>query len=203
MDAILSFMRHAITILALGLTAAVSAVADIDLTPRFMVIGGGLVNRAYFADGNKQYAVTLDSETKLSADEGGALFKFTNITQATMRLRRSPIAKPPAFDAESLPEYTKAAAALLPGAAEEVTLESQADNVLPINRWKSCRFVYTYRLGGVAFEESITFLNLDSGDQIVVQTGSQRKDFPAVAERADDIIRRWHQVQPGDEVGLN
>ncbi len=177
--------------------------ADLDLTPRYESFAGGTLRRAYFADGAKHFAVSLDSETTLSSDERGPVFRFANIPQAAMALRRSPFATPPSFDAVSLPDYAKAAAKFLPAAAESIATELPVMNIFPINQWKSCRLVFNYKVGGAAYTESITFLVLESGQQIVIQSGSRAKDFAATAARADDIIRRWHEVLPGDEKGAN
>lgn len=184
------------------LVHAISANAQLDLKPHYFK-AGGIVGRAYFADGDKKYAVTLDSETQLSEADGGALFRFTNVPQATMLLRNTPLPKVLPFDAASLPEYLKAAQALLPHLAEEVTLDAQAANVLPINKWRTYRFVFSYLIAGSQVKESITFLNLDDGQQIVVQTGSRKNAFDGIASRADDIIRRWHEMLPGSENELN
>ena len=184
------------------LAHAISANAQLDLRPHYFK-AGGIIGRAYFADGDKKYAVTLDSETQLSEADGGALFRFTNVPQATMLLRNTPLPKVLTFDEASLPEYLKAAQALLPRLAVEATLDAQAANVLPINKWRTYRFVFSYQIAGSQVKESITFLNLDDGQQIVVQTGSRKNAFDGIASRADDIIRRWHEMLPGSENELN
>lgn len=196
-------MKRLLSVLAPGLLALLPVHADVDLTPHFQSIAGGLINRAYFADGQKQFAVTIDGETTLAADHGGAIFRFTNVAQASMTFQPSPFKNPPTFTPEFLPDYTKVAQKMLPASAEGVELASEAANVLPINKWQSYRFIFTYHIGALGFQESVTFLNLDSGQQIVIRTGSHRKDFPNVAQRADDTLRRWHEVQPGDEIGAN
>ena len=197
-------MSPRLPLLTIALVAglAITATAELDLKPHY-TNAGGLVRRAYFADGEKKYAVTLDSGTQLSEADNGALFRFTNVPQATMLLRRTPLPKVLPFDAESLPAYTKAAQALLPASAEDVVIEAQKANVLPINKWHTYRFVFTYRIGSGQMKESITFLNLDDGQQIVVQTGSRLATFEGIAARADDIIRRWHEMLPGSENELN
>jgi hypothetical protein len=185
---------------ALPLTPAQAA---LDLTPNFVRIGNGMITRAQFVDGDKKYAVTLDKETRLAAEDKGATFRFTGIPQASMKLRPSPLPKILPFEPEGLVEYQKAALALLPVSAEKPVLESQEPNVWPINEWKSHRFVFTYTIAGASFRESITFLTLNAGQQIVVQTGGQQANFDAIAQRAEKIIRRWHEVLPGDDEGRN
>jgi hypothetical protein len=192
-----------LALLALIAIAAVPVHAEIDLKPRVEITGGGLLERVFFSDGPTNFAVTLDGETKVSSEEGQALFRFTPFSQATMRLRLTPMKQPLPFDEKNLAEYVKAAEALLPGLAEGRELTWQGDNVLPVNGWQSHRFLYTYQVGGVSYEESITFLTLENGQQMVIQTGAQRKDFTTVLARADDMFRRWHEVLPGDEKGAN
>jgi hypothetical protein len=196
-------MKLSTHLLALSLFASLPAVAEVDLTPRFVKIGGNLIHRAYFADGDKQYSMTIDGDTEISGENGEAVFRFTNVSEATMTLRRTPFPKPAPFSVEALVDYAKAAEAMLPRAAEGTELAWQGENVFPINQWKSYRFTYRYRIGGLGFEESITYLVLDSGQQIVIQTGSQRKDFANISQRADDTVRRWNLVEPGDEKGEN
>ena len=186
----------------LGLVAG-PARAELDLTPRRLLTGGGLVERIYFADGNTKFAVTLDGETKVTPAEGGALFRFTTFSQASMRLGKTPLEKHPPFDEASLPDYTKAAAALLPASAEKPELLWQGPGALPVNHWQTYRFLYRYHVAGLLYRESITFLTLESGQQIVIHTGAQSKDFDVIAARADDMIRRWHEVLPGDDQGAN
>jgi hypothetical protein len=195
-------MRFLLPIILLA-SALVSVRAELDLRPKRTNVGNGLIQRAYFTDGNKQFSVTIDGLTELDESEGGALFRFTNLSQATMRLQKSPFAKPLPFDDASLPLYAKAASEMLPKNSQELVLIRQTPNVLPVNRWKSYRFEYRHQIGGVTFCESITFLNFDPNVQIVIRTGCRDKDFPAVSSRADDIIRRWDEVQPNDEQGLN
>ena len=195
-------MRLPLPYIALLIGLTLSAKAQLDLRPHYFK-AGGIIGRAYFADGEKKYAVTLDPETQLSEAENGALFRFVNVPQASMLLRKTPLAKVLPFDAASLPEYLKAAQALLPRLAVEATLDAQAANVLPINKWRTYRFVFSYQIAGSQVKESITFLNLDDGQQIVVQTGSRKNAFDGIASRADDIIRRWHEMLPGSENELN
>ena len=186
--------------LLLGLT--LSAKAQLDLRPHTLS-EDGLVPRAYFADGKKIYAVTIDSETQLSEAENGTLFRFINVPQATMLVRPSPFANILPFDSKSLPVYLKAAKALLPGNSEDTILEAQTPDPLPINGWRSYRFVVTYTIANSQMQDSFTFLNLPGGQQILVQTSARLNFFKAISARADDIIRRWHEVSPDSENELN
>lgn len=195
-------MRLPLPCIALLIGLTLSAKAQIDLRPHYFK-AGGIIGRAYFADGDKKYALTLDSETELSETNDGALFRFTNVPQATMLLRHTPLDKQLPFDTASLIIYLKAAKALLPQGSEDAILEAQIANPLPINQWRSYRFVLSYTISNSQMRDSFTFLNLDDGQQILVQTSSRLSFFKAISERADDIIRRWHEVLPGSENEVN
>lgn len=125
------------------------SVSAIDLVPHYIstTADGVVIRRPYFADGKKKYSVKIDSETKLTEFEGGALFRFDKFPDATMRMRLSPVANPAPFTPESLEHYQQVARSLLPAGAEEIALAESASNPLPINNWQSHRLTFSYRAG--------------------------------------------------------
>jgi hypothetical protein len=181
-------------LLALG---ALSASA-LELSPRFMnmTADGITIRRPYFADGSKKYSVTLNGETELIPYEDGALFRFVKLNHAEMRLRPSSFSVETKFEGEALERYQEAARKLLPQYAEEVVLEQQTPNPLTMNDWKSHRFIYKYKTTAGEIRESITFLNITPNAQVIVQVYAMDKDFVDASERAYDIIRRWHELNP-------
>lgn len=160
---------------------------------------GVVVRRPYFNDGDKKYAVKLDSETKLTGADGGALFEFEKFAGATMRLRQSPVRGRLELTNESLPSFLEAAKSLLPPGAEEVALVETTPNPLPINNWQSYRFTFSYKALNEKRRQSVTFLDLKPGEQIIIQTTSNERDFAQISARAFNIIRRWHEVVPEDQ----
>ena len=120
-----------------------------------------------------------------------------------MLLRNTPLPKVLPFDSASLPAYLKAAKALLPAGAEDTILEAQGADPLPINGWRSYRFAISYTIANTQMRDCLTFLNVSGGQQIVVQTSARLNFFKAIVARADDIIRRWHEVLPGSENEVN
>jgi len=177
----------------------------LDLTPHYVttVVDGIPIRRPCFVDGDKKYAVTVDGETQLTGYEGSAIFNFSKFPRAVMRLAPSPLKPEIAFEGEPLERYRAAAFGSLLNGAEAPVLESEMSNVLPINQWTSQRFTFAYRFTGAPMRESVTFLNLDGKQQIVLQIRAREADFATVAARAEDIIRRWHEVVPGTESAGN
>jgi len=197
-------MKHLVlsSFLLLGLAARAAA---LDLTPQIVttLVGDYEVRRACFLDGSKKYAVTLDGETELTGHSGTAIFNFSKFPRAVMRVTHSPLKPEVVFEGETLDEYRTAATGLLPRGAEQPVLEKEDADVLPVNQWTSRRFTFVYRFIGTAMRESVTFLNFDGKQQLVLQTRALAADFAAVSARADDIIRRWHEFRPQEAVEGN
>jgi hypothetical protein len=183
---------------------ALSASA-IDLVPHYIstTADGVVIRRPYFADGKKKYSVKIDSETKLTAFEDGALFRFEKFPDAAMRLRLSPISTPGPFGPEKLEHYQQVARGLLPAGAEEIALTESALDPLPINGWQSYRVTFSYRAATEPRRQSIIFLNLKPTEQILVQTDSAERSFNEVSARVFNIVRRWHEIAPEDEQPYN
>jgi hypothetical protein len=196
-----SFLTTSIALLLL----AAQATSGLILTPRLITLdlGGRPVRRAYFMDGEKKFAVTMDNETELTPHGDGALFCFTRLPLATVELRRSPIKAGTGFLQENISEYAKVARQFLAATAEVWPEAPIVFDPLPINGWKSCRFNFFYHVGGSPVRADVTFIDLNEKDQIVVITGGTANNYASVRSRSDDIIRRWHEVTPEEERGLN
>lgn len=190
-------MKHPVlsSLCLLGLAASAAA---LDLTPQIVttLVGNYEVRRACFLDGDKKYAVSLDGETELTGHSGMALFNFSKFPRAVMRMASSPLKPEVSFDGENLDQYRAAATRLLLQGAEQAVLEREDAGVLPVNQWTSRRFTFVYRFTGTVMRESVTFLNFDGKQQLVLQTRALEADFAAISARADDIIRRWHEFRP-------
>ena len=187
------------------LLVAGSALADVDLSPKFFTtkLGNFTLLRPYFVEGDKKWGLSIDGETEVSEDNGGPVFRFSTIPQATVHWSRSPAPATTGFSPEALPGYLKLAQSMLGNGAREITNEPPALNVLPIEDWRSFRVVFTYTVGGTLARKSVTFVNISATQQIVIVADARQKDFAEVARRSDDLIRQWHLVQPGEEQGIN
>lgn len=200
-------VRAALPLLAAvaSLATAGAAHADLDLTPRYKAIdlGGAVIQRIYFSDGNKHFAVTINADMEVGAAGGGATFRFKTIPLADMSLRPSPMPATVPFSPERLPEYRRIAREQLGRNAEILKEEQPEMDVLPVNGWTSLRVNFTTRQAGLAFKTDVTFLNVSKSQQIIIVTSSKEGNFLDVRSRAHKIMNRWHQVLPGDELGLN
>lgn len=176
-----------------------------DLTPHFIDQNrdGVMIRCPFFTDGSRKFGIRIDAETKLSAFEGGALFRFDKMPEASMRLRRSPVFAETGFGSETFAGYQQAARSFLPPGATEVALVENEANPLPINHWSSLRITYFYQIANQAHRQSATFLNLKPTEQIVVQTTADERNFEDVSNRAFGIVRRWHEILPEEAEPFN
>ena len=178
------------------------SVKALDLSPHFAAVesdGVSLCN-PYFTDADKKFGLILNMETQLIPYEDGALFKFIKLDHAEMRLRHSPLGVELKFGPDTVAAYEQAARSLLPQLAEGVVLEKEINDPLPMNAWKSHRFLFKYTMRAFPMRESITFLNILPTEQVVVQVYAREQQFENAAWRADDIIRRWYELEPSKKV---
>ena len=180
----------------LFLAASALPAFALDLSPQFVttVEDGKAYRRPYFSDGDKKYTVSLDTETELTADADGALFRFVKFSRADMRLRPSPLSVDVKIEPGNQEQYESAARKLLPVGAKDIVLDQVTSNPEAISGWTSVCFTFHYSASGTEVRESVTFMNLLPKTQVVVQTSSTTKDFAEATFRAFDTIRRWREL---------
>ena len=178
-----------------------SAPAAIDLTPRYIDVfaEGVTFHRLYFTDGDKKFLVSLNHETEVSAESGGVLFRFPKYPDITFVMARSRLSPDDKFEGATLDRYRESARRLLPLKARASEIKEEVTNPFPINDWKSYRIVMTAEMGPVHYMQSVTFLNLNDTDQIVLITGAPERDFEEASVRSFRIVRTWQEMLPGDE----
>lgn len=196
---------RAIPLSAILLAGLAFTAGATDLVPHYLstMTEGVVIRRPYFADGAKKFGIKLDSETKLIAFEGGALFRFEKFGDASMRLRPSPVPAQTEFGAETFAKYCEAARAFLPPNAIDVQLLGSETNPYPINNWQSLQVNFSYRAANQMRRQSVTFLDLKPTEQIVIQTAANEADFDEISARAFNIVRRWHEIAPEEEEPFN
>jgi hypothetical protein len=190
------------TALALaGLLSLELQALAVDLTPRFIdtFIDGITIRRLYFADGDRKIGVSLDQETTIEQGNGGVVFRFEKLPDATFLIKNSPMTPDQVFEGVSLERYREAARRLLPPGAKNVKALDETADTLPVNRWTSRRFSYICDSGETPMAISVTFLNLNSQDQLILVTTATERNFADAADRSFHIIRTWQPLLPMDE----
>lgn len=191
----------AVTVLGLWWSISLPAFA-VDLTPRYIdtFIDGHASRRLYFADGEKKIGVSLDGETRVEASAGGVVFRFTKFSDITFLVKPSPMTPDQPFEGIALERYREAARRLLPPGSKNVKALEELPDPLPINRWTGRRFLYSCEGVDAIVMMSVTFLNLNADDQLILVTTASERNFEEAAERSFQVIRTWQELLPGDEV---
>ncbi len=178
------------------------AAMAVDLTPRYIdtFIDGQTARRLYFADGEKKIGLSLDHETRVEAAAGGAVFRFGKFDDVTFLVKPSPMTPDQPFEGIALERYREASRRLLPPGAKNVKALEETPDPLPINRWTGRRFLYSCDVSEAVVMMSVTFLNLNEEDQLLLVTTASERNFTEAAERSFQVIRTWQELLPGDEV---
>lgn len=198
-----SSMHRAACSLAMGFATlffAPLAPAGIDLTPRYIdtFVEGTTLHRLYFSDGEKKFVLSLNRETEVTPDSGGALFRFPKVPDATFLVVRSRQSPDDKFEGPALDRYRESAKRLLPVLARGTAIREEILNPFPINDWKSYRIVLSFDIGAIQYRQSVTFLNLNDTDQIALITSAPEPDFDEAAHRSFQIFRTWQEMLPSD-----
>lgn len=176
------------------------ALAGIDLTPRFTdtFIDGTVFRRLYFSDGEKKFVLSLNRETEVTPDSGGALFRFPKVPTATFLVVRSRLSPTDKFEGAALERYRESAKRLLPVQGRGSAIREEIVDPFPINDWKSYRIILTFDIGAARHIQSVTFLNLNETDQVALITSAPESDFEEAAHRSHQIFRTWQEMLPSD-----
>lgn len=198
------FVGRAVRCSALAFAALLCpqlATAGIDLTPRYIdtYLEGVVFHRLYFTDGEKKFVLSLNRETEVTPDSGGALFRFPKVPDATFLVIRSRLSPTDKFEGATLERYRESAKRLVPVSGRGSAIREEISNPFPINNWVSHRIILTYEIGAVKHVQSVTFLNLNETDQVALITSAPEKDFEEAAHRSHQIFRTWQPMLPGDE----
>ena len=186
-----------LSLLALPLFQA----SAIDLTPRWIdtSIDGVPRHQLYFADGTKKFMLSIDRETDVSPRFGGVDFTFPKLPDIDFIVVPSRFTPDVPFDEARLIEYREAARKLLPARARGAEITEEVANPIPINKWTSFRMTLRFTMDSRACLQTVTFLNLNERDQIVLVVSAPQRDWNEAGERSWQIVRSWQEMLPGDE----
>lgn len=182
------------------LAAAVPALA-LDLTPRFVNrrVNGRPQAIPTFADGETRYTVTLPrGVTAAAASQGETAFYLHDTADASIILKSSPFTPPPPFEEAALASYRKHAMETVPAGATEAELKEETANPLPFSDWSSRRYTLAYKLPGRSFTQTVTFVTVAPGKQILAITAAPSAKFEQAATVTWQLLRSW-RVLPANE----
>jgi hypothetical protein len=182
----------------------VTVASAIDFTPRYAesVQDGFPVKRLYFSDQAQRIYLSIPNNWRATGDGQRGTFTPGNLTQASIVLENSPITARVPFDEKGLEMYRKAASDLLPPGANEVQIDFERTNEIPINGWTSFEMGFSYRAYGQLFSKTVLFVNLDKENQLRFRVEARRESFEKFYSQARAALGSWFAPSPELEAAL-
>lgn len=175
----------------------------LTLQPQEIVAGkdGPPVRRYFFQDEGKRLLFRIDGKTSVSGSATQAVFHFSDILNATTRLSKSGMTPQIPFDEKNLEQYRTVARGYLSGQATDVQIVEELPDAIPINGWASHQIVFSYKILGAPFRQSVTFLNYSATQQLVFDVASPDVDYDKAYTRSYHVLNSFSDYVPNAETG--
>lgn len=175
----------------------------LNLQPQEVTIenDGPPVRRYFFVDESKKILFRIDGRMSVSGSATQAVFHFSDIRNATMRLTRSAIKPEIGFDEKNLELYRSAARGFVPAQANDVQIAEERTDAIPINGWTNHQFVMSYKLFGVLYRQSVTFFNYSLTEQLVFDVVSEANDYEKAYARGYSVLNSFSDYVPARDAG--
>lgn len=169
----------------------------LDLTPRPIATAfkNLRVNRYFFEDSGKRMGFRIDNKMTVKGTSGSATFEFEDLKNASLKILRSAKSPETLFGEKDLESYRADARALLPESATDVQLEQENGGAIAINGWTSYQFVFTYKSFGSVYRRSVTFVNYDKVEQLIVDVSATSLEFDRVYLRSYQVLNSLSELR--------
>jgi hypothetical protein len=176
--------------LFLSVAACLCTAHALNLQPREVTVENDSppVRRYFFQGEGKRLLFRIDGNMSVNGSADEAVFRFSDIHDATMKLSRSGLKPQIPFDEKNLKLYRDAAQSYVPPQATEVQITAENSNAVSINDWVNHQFVLTYKLFGFPYRESIAFFNYSSTEQLVFDVRSPDPDYAKTYARSYSVL---------------
>jgi hypothetical protein len=175
----------------------------LTLQPREILVekDGPPVRRYFFQDEGKRLLFRIDGKMSVRGSANQAVFGFSDIHDAAMKLSKSGMTPQIPFDEKNLELYRTAARVYLSGQATDVKITEETPDAIPINGWVSHQIAFSYKIRGVPCRQSITFFNYSSTDQLVFDVMSSEAEYEKTYERSYRVLNSLSEYVPKSETG--
>ena len=146
------------------------------------------MRRYFFQDEGKRLLFRIDGNMTVGGSANEALFRFSDIHDAAMKLSKSRMTPQTAFDEKGLKLYRPAAQSYVPAQATDVQITEENSDAIPINGWVDHQFMLTYKLFGFPYRESVTFFNYSPAEQLVFDVRSPAADYEKTYSRSYRVL---------------
>jgi hypothetical protein len=174
---------------SLPLLAAANA---LDLTPQYadMDADGLRVRLPYFQDGAKRVFIMPPSGWKIDGSSLRAVLYSDQAPHSNVAIMLSPTPMLPTTDAE-MKTVRDAVLALAGKDSENVTLESEKPDPLPINGWKTHELRIAYDISDTHYLKGMLLVRLNAREELQVLISGPAKEFPKAYSAAMTCLRSW------------
>lgn len=183
---------------SLFLVCLSQAPADaLDLTPHAVTtaINNLRVNRYFFDDAGRQMGFRIDNNMTVKGTSASADFNFRDLRSADMQIIKSRRNPEMLFGEKELEIYRGDARAVLPTDATDVQLDREKSGAIPINGWTSYQFVFSYKLFGFAYRRTVTFVNYNRTEQLIVDVSAQVPEFELASLRSYQVLNSLSELR--------
>jgi hypothetical protein len=172
-------------------------VCALDLTPHAVTTAYNNLRstRYFFDDGGKSMAFRIDNNMTVKGGSSSAAFKFSDLRNAEMQIRKSPKTPETLFVGKDLEAYRTDARVALPEGASEVQIERENAAAIPINGWTSYQFILRYKLFGASYRRSVTFLNYNKVEQLIIDVSAPDSTFDLAYLRSYQVLNSLSELR--------
>ena len=124
----------------------------------------------------------------VTGTSGAASFGFQDFRNGNMHLSTSPLSPEQPFDGKTGETYRASARSLLPSQATDVQLESEKAGAIVINGWTSQQYRFLYKLAGVQYSRSVTFVNFSPKEQLIFDVAAPTGDYAKIYARSYHVL---------------
>lgn len=162
---------------------------------------GPPVRRYFFQDQGKRLLFRIDGKMSVSGSATQAVFRFSDIRDAAMKLSKSGITPQIPFEEKNLEQYRVMARSYVSAQATGIQIAEEKLDAIPINGWTNYQFVLSYKIAGVPYRQSVTFLNYSSTEQLVFDVMSSEAEYEKTYARSYRVLNSLSDYVPNAETG--
>jgi hypothetical protein len=177
------------------LMAAPTKALDLTPHPVAATFNGMRVNRYFFEDTGKQMGFRIDNKMSVDGTSASVAFKFDDLKNASMQILKSRKNPEVLFEETQIESYRADARTSIPASATEVQLDQENPGAIAINGWTSHQFVFTYKLFGFAYRRSVTFLNYNKTEQLILDVSAPATEFDRVYLRSYHVLNSLSELR--------
>ena len=176
--------------LIFSIAVCLSTARALNLQPQEIMVekDGPPVRRYFFQDGGKRLLFRIDSAMKVRGSANEAVFQFSDIRNAAMKLSKSKVTPRTAFNDKGLKSYRQAARSRVPAEATDVQIVEENSGAVSINGWINHQFVFSYKLFGFPFRQSVTYFNYSPTEQLVFDVRSPEANYKKTYSRSYRVL---------------